>query len=458
MKKILIASIIALLLAGYMTKAAIIEDFSPIESDRILKDGEYLKMISPYEMNLTKNNVTFKIKSTAKIYQIKDIWKTKEYGYLKSTIETVKVNCKIKREGRNLGCNGVALYYPNKWIPYNKTVKNKTYETLRDAVKINILNDYTFQVITEGIYDPTIIDYEFTDENFPDDCSLYFMDDTSQSGVVDRGSQGRDLTFDNAANGYPKYITGSTCWQQNCTENDGVDNNDNTIEYAGTITFGSTMSFGAHIKLNSSSGSTIPYVIGGTTLIQIVYADNRPKCEFQGLTDTLVQSSGAIDETDGLWHNIVCTYNSSHICIYVDGIQKQCDASTGSVNNNAAYLIGGQDNVNANVFHGHADNVFICNETSINNSLITQFNDSGFVVEQGNVSDTCTPPASGDYTVDCSDNCDWSSADTIPGNITMSGSGINYLSADWTFTGTNQFVYINSGCELHINSGGSFNG
>ena len=68
--------------------------------------------------------------------------------------------------------------------------------------------------------------------------------------------------------------------------------------------------------------------------------------------------------------------------------------------------------------------------------------------------DTCTPPDSGNYAVSCSDNCVWSTPDTIPGNITMTGSGTVTLSTEWTFTGSNQFIYINSGCTFKIESGG----
>lgn len=71
--------------------------------------------------------------------------------------------------------------------------------------------------------------------------------------------------------------------------------------------------------------------------------------------------------------------------------------------------------------------------------------------------DTCTPPASGNYAVDCSDNCNWNTPDDIPGNVTMSGSGINTLSSTWSFTGENQYIHIGQGCTFTIESGGEFN-
>lgn len=72
--------------------------------------------------------------------------------------------------------------------------------------------------------------------------------------------------------------------------------------------------------------------------------------------------------------------------------------------------------------------------------------------------DTCTPPASGNYAVDCSDNCVWDTNDEIPANVTMSGSGIVNLEAVWEFTGTNQYINVESGCEFAIHSGGSIGG
>lgn len=72
-------------------------------------------------------------------------------------------------------------------------------------------------------------------------------------------------------------------------------------------------------------------------------------------------------------------------------------------------------------------------------------------------SGTCTPPAAGDYTVDATDNCDWTAADDIPGNVYISGDGIVTLSAKWTFTGSDQIIAVSDGAEFHITSGGSFN-
>jgi hypothetical protein len=69
------------------------------------------------------------------------------------------------------------------------------------------------------------------------------------------------------------------------------------------------------------------------------------------------------------------------------------------------------------------------------------------------ISDTCTAPLSGDWTLNCNDNCTWGSIVQIPANVLIFGSGILYL--NWNFTSTNQYIELNdTNCELDINSSG----
>jgi hypothetical protein len=67
---------------------------------------------------------------------------------------------------------------------------------------------------------------------------------------------------------------------------------------------------------------------------------------------------------------------------------------------------------------------------------------------------TCTPPATGNWIIDCAANCTWTSNLTIPGNITINGTGILNLSALWNFTGSNQKISIYSKCKLWVCNGG----
>ncbi len=72
--------------------------------------------------------------------------------------------------------------------------------------------------------------------------------------------------------------------------------------------------------------------------------------------------------------------------------------------------------------------------------------------------DTCTAPGSGDWNVDCSDNCVLDSAQDVPGDMHLNGIGTIVLSAPLTFTGSNQIFSVASGCTLDIRSGGKIGG
>ena len=73
------------------------------------------------------------------------------------------------------------------------------------------------------------------------------------------------------------------------------------------------------------------------------------------------------------------------------------------------------------------------------------------------VNDTCTVPVSGNWAITCSDNCTFSVDQIIPANVTISGNGIITLNANFSWRGSGQYLFVNSGCELDINRGGGFN-
>lgn len=71
--------------------------------------------------------------------------------------------------------------------------------------------------------------------------------------------------------------------------------------------------------------------------------------------------------------------------------------------------------------------------------------------------DTCTPSASGNYNVDASDKCRWTTNDIIYGNVTCTGTGDVILYANWTWVNKGNWLNIHSGCDFSLNQGGSFN-
>ncbi len=72
--------------------------------------------------------------------------------------------------------------------------------------------------------------------------------------------------------------------------------------------------------------------------------------------------------------------------------------------------------------------------------------------------DTCTAPGSGDWKIDCSDNCVLNSPQDVPGDMHLNGAGTIVLSSVMTFTGSNQDFSIASGCTMDIRSGGELSG
>ncbi len=73
------------------------------------------------------------------------------------------------------------------------------------------------------------------------------------------------------------------------------------------------------------------------------------------------------------------------------------------------------------------------------------------------LTDSCTPPASGQWDLNCADNCNFTSDINIPGNVNISGNGHVYINSNWIFTGSGQEVWVYPGCEINIYPGGGFN-
>ncbi len=72
--------------------------------------------------------------------------------------------------------------------------------------------------------------------------------------------------------------------------------------------------------------------------------------------------------------------------------------------------------------------------------------------------DSCTAPGSGDWNIDCSDNCVLDSAQDVVADMHLNGIGTIVLSAPLTFTESNQIFSVASGCTLDIRSGGEIGG
>lgn len=199
-------------------------------------------------------------------------------------------------------------------------------------------------------------------------------------------------------------------------------------------------------------GTTANYLFNPTTATDIkIYLKNDPATE----SDTTVGVL-AINR----WFHVAIVLGADGMDFYLNGT-KTHDGSAG-IDFDAAFtkLFIGEyqyQQLYAGEFEGFIDNFAAFTEcysqdnvtASYNNYLGTNFSEAPPV-------DPCIPPATGNFSVDCSDYCNWTSADEIPGNITMTGSGLVNLSSAWNFTSSNQRITINSGCTFAISSGGEF--
>lgn len=70
--------------------------------------------------------------------------------------------------------------------------------------------------------------------------------------------------------------------------------------------------------------------------------------------------------------------------------------------------------------------------------------------------DTCTPPASGDWTVDCSDECVLSDNTYLGGSMNLEGSGGNFT-LNGVHLSMHDFNLTASPCTIYLKSGSTFN-
>lgn len=63
--------------------------------------------------------------------------------------------------------------------------------------------------------------------------------------------------------------------------------------------------------------------------------------------------------------------------------------------------------------------------------------------------DSCTPPVSGTWEIDCSDNCIWSTETSIPEDITTSGTGSLTISNNFLMN-TGYSFYLANTCNIYV--------
>lgn len=66
----------------------------------------------------------------------------------------------------------------------------------------------------------------------------------------------------------------------------------------------------------------------------------------------------------------------------------------------------------------------------------------------------CIYNGSGNWKVNCSNNCVWNTPYDIEGNLTLNGNGDVFLNTTFSFTKSESFIMIDKGCSFAIENGG----
>ncbi len=200
---------------------------------------------------------------------------------------------------------------------------------------------------------------------------------------------------------------------------------------------------------------------GGGTYSYILWADDGGSGLVKFHIRTPVTGWGVkaseIELPTGEWAFLAVTVDGSNIKWYENGFQVGADVPLiGTLFIGDHFNIGKQCEVTcAHYLDGDLDEVGLWNR-ALGADEIEDLWNSGDGLSYPFVADTCTAPGSGNWTIQCSDNCSWATVQNVPGNMYFVGSGTATLSAAFTFTGSNQMLEIGSGCMLEIASGGEF--
>lgn len=159
----------------------------------------------------------------------------------------------------------------------------------------------------------------------------------------------------------------------------------------------------------------------------------------------------------GGWHMVTVVYKTGdYLKVYVDGDEKNTQGVVGDLTQNSEKLTIGQTKetyYTGSPFDGSIDEVGVWGRALSPAELIELWN-NGDGWSYTPVVDTCTAPGSGNWEVDCSDNCEWNAPQDVPANMIITGSGHLKLSDIFTFTGLNQYIYIFAGCLFEILTSG----
>lgn len=159
------------------------------------------------------------------------------------------------------------------------------------------------------------------------------------------------------------------------------------------------------------------------------------------LTPTLAQGTSTPDDSN--WHHVVVSYNGTHGKVYVDGVLESITAMSGDIGVNANSFKIGARNSGSNRWNGTIDEVALFNEALTDGGVAATETAGGQVAELYNSgaglpfgpppsADSCTY-SSGNWEIECSDNCNISgNVDVLGNNISVNGTGYLHITANIT--------------------------
>ena len=291
---------------------------------------------------------------------------------------------KLQHGGINLtnGTHNIIVYSQDIMGNLNSTASNFTIDTVPGTINIfspangTVTNNpnVTFNVSTSDTQSSTIIPnvdgsllgwWRMDDLNSSGDIADYLGKYNAlrknDSIIVDTGKFGKGVSFD--GNGDYVLVT-----------NVNALNPVNITASAWFKTSSATQVAGAHILGKATGCASAGYLIwinqNGLGQGRISwYVGNGP----------WLDAPASVLVNDGLWHQVVGTYDGSNKTIYVDGVPRASATETGDSLTTATALQFGDSETCGNSFNGLIDDVMIFNRTLSNEEILAMYNATSYV-------------------------------------------------------------------------------
>jgi len=442
------------------------------KSKKTTKRGYVFKYPKANNIEVTKDGQSlWKITTGAVPYQVGDLRETEEWAYISNGYRTDSIEAKgslvlkgqhiciaddkeVKGSGlsRKTVWNN-CLYYPQKYI--NTSIPKKIY-----------------------YYDLNNLSQEYYIQNWSLQPSTNITINKNKATVT------YHTPYDPLTSNYTEGLV--SCWTFDSDGNDIL--GDYNLSLTGDYTFNSTSIKGNSLFLdgNGDYGTTSNVPLGDYgTISGWLYIDNL---NFRYIFDsngnrylTFIDTTGDIQtflsgQNMGVfntyisaktWTHFSIVYNSSastKLITYKNGVRVANSTTSFTSTSPSTFYLGTKQDI-SEFWHGNIDEFVVWNKV-LNDTQINELYNSGTgvscqdIIDSGtaNDTDTCTY-TSGNWDVDCSDNCEiTSNVDVTGNNITITGTGTFTTTANitgWTNTKI-QGTDSSNKCFVRCESGGCF--